>query len=77
MFHITYHAGERFLQRVLGMYEYTKKDVFNAIDLLKIELKNVVTNKKRFILPSFPKFNVVVKDNAIVTILPKPQKVLK
>jgi nucleoid DNA-binding protein len=70
-FTISYHAGERFLQRVLGVTKYTKKDIFYAIQLISNDIKNIVTNRKRFILPSFPKFNVVVKDKTIVTIIKK------
>jgi len=68
---VTYHAGERFLQRVLGVYEYTKKDVINAINLIAQDIKNIVTHRQRFILPTFPNFNAIVKNNAVVTIIPK------
>jgi len=74
MFKVSYHAGERFLQRVLGIYEYSKKDVINAINVIKADLFNVVSPKQRFVLPSFSKFNVVVKENVVVTIVPKSSR---
>jgi len=69
--HITYHAGERFLQRVFQMTDYTKKQVFNAMRLLKKDLMNVSTTKSRFILPSFPDFLAIRVDKTLVTIIPK------
>ena len=70
-FKVSYHAGERFLQRVLGVNHYTKKDVLNAIKLISNDIKNIVTSRTRFILPSFSKFNVIVKQKTIVTVIPK------
>jgi nucleoid DNA-binding protein len=76
-FKVTYHAGQRFLERVMGLNSYTKKDVIDAINIIRADIYNIVTSKKRFILPSFPKFNLVVRDNTIVTLIPKPVKVLQ
>jgi len=45
--HITYHAGERFLQRVFQYTSYKKEQVINAIKLLKRDFTNVdIRNKK-------------------------------
>jgi len=35
---ITFHAGERFLQRVFKMSKYTKQQVLNAMTLLAKDL---------------------------------------
>jgi len=77
MFKVSYHAGERFLQRVLGVYEYSKKDVINAINMIKTDIMNIVSPKQRFILPSFNKFNVVVENNTVVTVVPKSSNATK
>ncbi len=68
---ITYHAGERFLQRVFHLTSYTKYQVFQAIKLIEKDIFNVHHRNKNFILPSFPDFNCIVKENALVTIIPK------
>ncbi len=68
---VTYHASERFLQRVFNLTNYTKGQVFNAMKLIECDIKNVQHRSKNFILPSFPAFNCIVKENALVTIIPK------
>lgn len=71
MIKVTYHAGERFLQRVFQMTRYTKRQVIQAIKLIEKDIKDVQNRGKSFVLPSFPKFSCIVKDNALVTIIPK------
>jgi hypothetical protein len=69
---ITYHAGERFLQRVLGFTSYSKMHIRNAIHLLERDLYNLqLRNKSRVILPSFPDFYGVFIENTLVTVIPK------
>jgi hypothetical protein len=70
--HITYHAGERFLQRVFQYTAYKKRQVLNAIQLLKRDFENVDTrNKKYVVVPTFPDFYGVFKQNTLVTVIPK------
>ncbi len=69
--YITYHASERFLQRVFHLTNYTKQQVLNAMKLIERDIKNVHNRGKNFILPSFPAYNCIVKENALVTIIPK------
>jgi len=69
--HITYHAAERFLQRVFHFSTYTKSEIFKAIKLISKDIADVDHRSKNFILPSFPEYNCIVKENAIVTIIPK------
>jgi len=52
--HITYHAAQRFLQRVLNFTNYTNKEIQNAINLISKDIKNIHHRNKNFILPSFP-----------------------
>jgi len=68
---VSYHAGERFLQRVFHFTEYTKKQVFNAMKLLEKDIANIEYRQANFVLPSFPDYRCVVADNTLVTIIPK------
>ena len=69
---ISYHAGERFLQRVFKLKKYTKEQVKKAIKTIKEDIANIEYRNSNFILPSFPKFKCVVAyDKTLVTIIPK------
>ena len=68
---ITYHAAERFLQRVFNFTTYTKKQIFLAKKLIAKDLSNLKTHKLSSILPSFPDFVAIFKDNKVVTIIKK------
>ena len=68
---VTYHAGERFLQRVFNLHTYGRREVFNAIELIRRDVENVQHRNKNFVLPSFPNFNCIVKENTLVTLIPK------
>ena len=68
---ITYHAAERFLQRVFEFTSYTKDEVYKAMQLITKDVSSIEHRSKNFILPTFPDFIAVVKENALVTILPK------
>ena len=69
---ITYHAGQRFLQRVLKFTSYSQIQINNAMKLLELDLFNIERrNKHRVILPSFPDFYGVFVENTLVTVIPK------
>jgi hypothetical protein len=69
---ITYHAGQRFLQRVFEFTSCSRIEISNAMKLLKRDLLNVeLRNKSRVILPSFPDFYGVFVENTLVTVIPK------
>ena len=68
---VTYHAAERFLQRVFHLTNYTQTHIINAIMLIQKDIRNVDNRGKNFILPSFPDYFCVVKENTLVTIIPK------
>jgi hypothetical protein len=69
---ITYHASQRFLQRVFKFTSCSRKQISNAIELLEQDLFNVeLRNKSRVILPSFPNFYGVFIENTLVTVIPK------
>lgn len=70
--HITYHAAERFLQRVFRFTTYSKTQIHNATRLLERDLSNLQThNRHRVVLPSFPNFYGVLTENTLVTVVPK------
>ncbi|CAA6815706.1 MAG: Unknown protein [uncultured Sulfurovum sp.] len=70
--HITYHAAERFLQRVFRFTIYSKTQIRNAMQLLDRDLSKLQTrNKRHVILPSFPNFYGVFLENTLVTVIPK------
>gem|GEM_PF-1595097 len=69
---ITYHAAERFLQRVFQLKDYTKDHILRAKKLIEKDVANLqLRNFKRFPLPSFPQFYGVVVNGSLVTIVPK------
>ncbi len=70
--HITYHAAQRFLQRVFKVTSYSRTQVSNAMKLLERDLLNVeLRSKSRVVLPSFPNFHGVFVENTLVTVIPK------
>ena len=68
---VTQHAAERFLQRVFHISSYTKHEVKKAMKLISKDIADVHHRNKNFILPSFPSYNCIVKENTLVTIIPK------
>ncbi len=72
---VTYHAGERLLQRVFQFANYSKKQIHDAVRLIERDVCDVqYRNKKRFTLPSFPDFYAVVVEDSLVTVIPKQYK---
>ena len=68
---ITYHAAERFLQRVFEMERYTKLEIDRAKRLLTKEIADIHYTTQTFPLPSFPNYKAIIKNAALVTIVPK------
>ena len=70
--HITYHAAQRFFQRVFEFTSCNKEQISNAIKLLERDLFNVeLRSKSRVVLPSFPNFHGVFVEKTLVTVVPK------
>lgn len=70
--HITYHAAQRFLQRVFEFTSCSRTQIRNAMRLLERDLANLeLRSKSRVVLPSFPDFHGVFVENTLVTIVPK------
>jgi hypothetical protein len=71
---VTYHAGQRFLERVIKKVNYTKYEVHRTVEYLERVLGDIVVNSysKPFALPGFEsEFKVINKDNTVITIIPK------
>ncbi len=69
---ITYHAGERLIQRVFALAKYSHNQVIDAMKLIKRDLVDVEYRNRRYIpLPSFPGFYGVIVDRTLVTVVPK------
>ncbi len=71
--HITSHAAQRFLQRVMNKSSYTPMDVDFAMRYLTKLFMDVVPNSRArpIVVPGFENFRAIYRENAIVTILPK------
>ena len=70
---VTHHAAKRFLERVIGMQYYGKKEIRRAYRFLEKETDSIlVHNRRRHIaLPSFKAYRAVIVDNTLVTIVPR------
>ena len=71
---VTYHASERFLQRVLGKLSYSSKDIYNMkVYLEQTMFRNIVPScySYPFPLPEYKGFSVIHRDDVIITIIPK------
>ena len=80
MIHITYHAGQRFLERVINKIDCSKFEVHRTVEYLKIVFKDVVPSSYTSYLPvpGFEsEFYAVFKENTIITIIPKEKKTTK
>jgi len=66
------HAGVRFLERIMNLKNYTTDQIHNAMGFLEKDTSNIeFHNKQRIIIPSFPQFVAIQRDNVIITIIPK------
>jgi hypothetical protein len=69
---VTYHAGERLMQRVFDIAKYSHRQVIDAMKLIKRDLADVEYRNRKYIpLPSFPGFYGVIADRTLVTVVPK------
>ncbi len=77
---VTYHAAERFLQRVLGKMSYSSKDIYSMKVYLELTMfRNIVplSYSYPFPLPEYKGFSVIHRDNIIITIIPKKWLIYK
>lgn len=76
---VTYHAAQRFLERVIKKTDFSKYEVHRTVEYLEKVLKDVIVRsyKNFFPLPGFEnQFYVVYKENSAITIIPKDKKEL-
>jgi len=68
--HITYHAAQRFLERVIKKSRFDKSDIAKAKSFLKREFGSILFPLNAKVpLPSLPFAKAVIKNGAVVTIL--------
>ena len=70
---VTYHATQRFLERVLHKVKYTKNEFNETKRQLEDIFLNVVPGSyaRSFALPEHKGYVVVHQDNTVITILDK------
>ena len=73
---VTYHATQRFLERVLHKVKYSRSDFHDAKRELEALFESVVPTSyaRPFALPGFKGYKVVHQDNTVITILEKDYK---
>jgi len=74
MIHITYHAGQRFLERVMNNLNCSKYETHRTVEYLQRVFKDIVPSSytSHLPVPGFENsFNAVFKGNSIVTIIPR------
>ena len=74
---VTYHAAQRFLERVVKKSNFSKYEVHRTVEYLEKALKDVMIRsyKDFFPLPGFEnQFYVVAQENSAITIIPKDKK---
>ena len=77
---VTYHAVQRFLERVVKKLNFSKYEVHRTVEYLENLLKDIVVTSyaKPFALPGYQKlFYVVHQENCAITIVPKNKKEFK
>jgi hypothetical protein len=76
---VTYHAAERFIERVLDKKSFSRKELLDAKAYLEKLTQDVVISsyRRNFVLPGFSKFACVYQEDTLITIIPKDKKVLK
>ena len=77
---VTYHAAQRFLERVIKRTDFSKYEVHRTVEYLEYLLKDIVVTSyaKPFALPGYQKlFYVVHQENCAITIIPKDKKEFK
>ncbi len=73
---VTYHATNRFLERVLNKVKYSKKEFYETKKLLEEMFTNIVPSSyaRPFALPGHKGFKVIHQDDTVITILEKRRR---
>ena len=70
---VTYHATQRFLERVLNKSKYTKNEFYKTKKELEELFSQMIPGSyaRPFSLPGHKGFSVVHQENYVITIIPK------
>ena len=70
---VTYHATQRFLERVLNKNKYTKNEFYETKKQLEKLFLHMIPGSyaRPFSLPGYKGFRVVHQENCVITIIPK------
>lgn len=70
---VTYHATQRFLERVLHKVKYSKEEFYETRKQLEYLFENIVPSSyaRPFALPGYKGFKVIHQENIVITILEK------
>jgi len=73
---VTYHATQRFLERVLHKVKYSKKEFDETKKLLEELFEHMVPGSyaKSFALPGYKGYKVVHQENTVITIFEKNRR---
>lgn len=73
---VTYHATQRFLERVLHKVKYSKKEFYETKQLLEEMFEHIVPGSyaRSFTLPGYKGYKVVHQENTVITIIQKNRK---
>ena len=73
MMKVTYHATQRFLERVLNKSTYTRNEFDETKEKLEELFLNMIPGSyaRPFSLPGHKGFSVVHQENCVITIIPK------
>ena len=70
---VTYHATQRFLERVLKKSKYTRNEFYETKKQLEELFLHMIPGSyaRPFSLPGYKGFSVVHQENNVITIVPK------
>ncbi len=73
---VTYHATQRFLERVLNKAKYTKDEFYETKRQLEELFENMIPGSyaRSFALPGYKGFKVIHQENRVITIIEKNSK---
>lgn len=70
---VTYHATQRFLERVCNKARYTKEEFHETKKQLEELFENMIPGSyaRPFSLPGYKGFKVIHQENTVITIIEK------
>ena len=73
---VTYHATQRFFERVLSKAKYTQDEFYETKWQLEELFENMIPGSytRPFTLPGYKGFKVIHQENRVITIIEKNSK---